>query len=150
MEYITRHLSRAEKKRFEHYVVSRIWHQLDDLSIKFVTQQYVRRPNGRALTDLFFPQIETHIEIDEPHHFKQKELDQLRELDIINATNHTILRVDVQSSIQSINKRITEIVNILKEKKQNTKDFRPWDLEKEQNPQTYIDKGFIDLSLIHI
>lgn len=146
LEYITRHFSRAQKKRFEHYVVTRIWHQLDDLSIKFVTQQYVIRPRGRALTDMYFPQLKTHIEIDEPYHFKQKEMDKLREADIINATNHSILRVNVNTTIQSVNEQIETIISHLKNKKDDLTDFQPWDLEEEQNPQTYIDKGFIDVS----
>lgn len=145
LEYITRHFSRAEKKRFEHYVVTRIWHQLDDLSIKFVTQQCVTRPGGIALTDMFFPQLETHIEIDEPHHFKQQELDKLRELDIINATNHSILRIDVNTTIHSVNRQISDIVNLLKAKKKQLSKFEPWDLKKEQNPRTYINKGFMDV-----
>lgn len=69
LEYIARQFSRAEKKAFEHYVVTRIWHQLDDTEIKFVTQQYVKRPDGIALTDMYFPQLKVHVEIDEGHHF---------------------------------------------------------------------------------
>ena len=91
LEFISRQFSKAEKKRFEHYVVTRIWHSLDDLSIKFVTQQYVSRPDSRALTDMFFPQLQIHIEIDEGHHKKQIEWDKLREVDIINATGHEVL-----------------------------------------------------------
>lgn len=90
LDYITRQLSRASKKRFEHYVINRIWHLLDDLSIKFITQQYVVRPNGRALTDMFFPQFGLHIEVDEPYHLSKKEQDRLRQSDIINATGHTV------------------------------------------------------------
>jgi len=39
LDYVTRQLARAERKRHEHYVVTRIWHLLDDLTVKFVTQQ---------------------------------------------------------------------------------------------------------------
>lgn len=42
LEYIARQFSKAQKKVFEHYVVTRIWHQLNDVEIKFVTQQYVK------------------------------------------------------------------------------------------------------------
>ncbi|MFO8067398.1 MAG: hypothetical protein R6U11_07440, partial [Bacteroidales bacterium] len=68
LDYIARQLSRARKKRYEHYVTTRIWHLLNDLTIKLVTQQYVKRPEGRALTDIYFPQLQIHIEIDENHH----------------------------------------------------------------------------------
>jgi very-short-patch-repair endonuclease len=146
LEFISRQFSRAEKKRFEHYVVTRIWHLLNDLSIKFVTQQYVSRPDGRALTDMFFPQLHIHIEIDEGHHKKQIEWDKLREADIINATGHEILRVDVTKDIDTINNEIEQIVERIKVQKSSVQNFKSWDIEAELNPQTYIDKGFIDLN----
>lgn len=145
LDYISRSFSRAEKKRFEHYVVTRIWHLLDDLSIKFVTQQYVTRPEGRALTDMYFPQLHIHIEVDEGHHKNQIEWDKLREVDIINATGHEVIRLDVAKDIETINKEIYKIVEKIKDKKRNISCFKSWDIEAEINPKTYIDKGFIDL-----
>ena len=65
-EYIIRQLARTKNKKYEQYVVSRIVHRLNMDDVKFVTQQYVSKPTGRALTDLFFPQIKLHIEVDEP------------------------------------------------------------------------------------
>ena len=71
LQFICRQLSRAEYKTYENYVITRIWHLLNDDSIKLITQQYVVRPNGgRALTDLFFPQLKVFIEINEGHHKK--------------------------------------------------------------------------------
>lgn len=134
LDYFTRQLSRARRKRFEYYVVSRIWHTLDDLSIKFVTQQYVVRPNGRALTDMYFPQFGLHIEVDETFHLNQEYQDKLREADIINATEHRIERVDTTKEIGSINERISEIVNLIKFKKSNI-DFIPWDIWLKSNLQ---------------
>lgn len=145
LDYISRQFCRAEKKKFEHYVVTRIWHLLNDLSIKIVTQQYVTRPEGRALTDLYFPQFQIHIEIDEGHHKNLIQFDKLREEDIINATGHEILRVDVTKELESINNDIEIIINKIKSKKSSLQDFKPWDIETEQNPKTYIDRGFIDL-----
>jgi very-short-patch-repair endonuclease len=142
---ITGQFYKAEKKRLEHYVVTRIWHLLDDLSVKFITQQYVTRPGGRAMTDMFFPQLHIHIEIDEGHHKKQIEWDKLREVDIINATGHEILRIDVTKDIETVNSRISEIVRIIRNRKASAVEFKPWDIVSEQNPQTYIDKGYIDL-----
>ncbi len=70
-EFILRQISKTNKKSYENYVVTRIWHLLNDLNIKIVTQQHVTRPAGRALTDLYFPQIKLHVEIDEGHHFDE-------------------------------------------------------------------------------
>jgi very-short-patch-repair endonuclease len=146
LEYITRQISRARKKRYEHYVVTRIWHLLNDLSIKFVTQQYVKGLEGRALTDMFFPQLKIHIEVDEGFHKNQIVWDKLRQADIVNATGHEVFRVDVTNDINIVNQEIDDIIKKLIDKKNGLSDFKPWDLEAEINPQTYINKGFIDLS----
>lgn len=146
LDFIARQFSRAEKKRYEHYVVTRIWHLLDDLTIKFVTQQYVSRPEGRALTDIFFPQLQIHIEIDEGHHKNQIESDKLREADIINATGHEVIRVDVTKDIEEINNQITLIIQRLKKKKSNIAYFKSWDIDAELNPKTFIEQGYIDLN----
>jgi very-short-patch-repair endonuclease len=146
LEYISRQFAKAQHKKYEHYVVTRIWHLLNDLSLKIVTQQYVTRPEGRAMTDLYFPQLQLHVEIDEDFHKKQIELDKLREADIINATGHDFLRVDVARDIDSINSDIEEIVNNIRRRKSDLAGFKPWDIEAEMCAQTYIDKGFIDLA----
>jgi len=145
LDFITRQLAKAQRKRFEHYVVNRIWTQLDDTSIKFVTQQYVARPDGRAMTDMYFPQLAIHIEIDEGFHKNQIEADKLREADIVNATGHQVLRVDVTKDIESINADIALIVATLRTTKAGSELFEPWNLEKEMDPKTYIEKGFVDV-----
>jgi len=146
LEFIAKQLSRAKGKVYENYVITRIWHLLNDLSIKFVTQQYIKRPTGRALTDMYFPQLRIHIEVDEAQHKDQVFSDKMRELDIIDATGHEILRIDVTKPIELVNNRIDEIVEILINSKNNDPEFKPWNIEAETNPQTYIDKGFIELS----
>ncbi len=146
LDFITRQLAKAQRKRFEHYVVNRIWTLLDDTTIKFVTQQYVARPEGRAMTDMYFPQLAVHIEIDEGFHKLQIEADKLREADIVNATGHQVLRIDVTKDIEIINADIAIIVEILRTTKAGIQDFDPWNLEKEMDPQTYIEKGFVDVA----
>lgn len=145
-DYITRQLGRTERKRFEHYVVTRIWHKLNDLTIKFVTQQYVIRPNGRALTDLYFPQLGIHIEVNEAYHLSIEEQDKLRQLDIVNATNHILWTVDTSKGIEDTNNQIDEIVEKILKIKNEKKDFKSWNMDIEQNPQFYIDKGFLKVS----
>lgn len=42
LNYITRQLAIAERKRFENYVVTRIWHILDGWTLTFfVTPQHI-------------------------------------------------------------------------------------------------------------
>jgi len=146
-EFIIRQLGRTKNKKYEAYVVTRIIHLLDDFSIKFITQQYVTRPEGRALTDLFFPQFGIHIEVDEGPHFTPSNIeeDKIREADIINATGHEILRVDVTKSFDEINAQISEVVKNIKIRRDGGQ-FVAWDINSEFNPETYIKRGYIDVS----
>lgn len=147
-EYITRQLYRTRNKRFEYYVITRIIHLLDDLSIKFVTQQHVVRKGQIALTDLFFPQFGFHVEIDEGPHFTENKiaLDKVRDADIISATNHEIEHVNVTKSIEEINQKIDRVIEKIRAFKKNDLEFKPWDIEAEFNPQTYIKLGYMDVS----
>ncbi len=145
LDFITRQLAKAQKKRHEHYVVNRIWNLLGDTTIKFITQQFVSRGDARALTDMYFPQLGIHIEVDEGFHKSQIEGDRLREADIINATGHIILRVDVTKDVDEINSEIDKIVFTIKSAKNSSSNFFPWDMDAEMNPKTYIEKGYIDV-----
>lgn len=75
LEFVAKQLDKTKKKRYEQLVVHRIWNTLNDLRVKFVTQQFVKRPTGRAMTDMYFPQFGIHIEVDEGHHKAQIEAD---------------------------------------------------------------------------
>lgn len=145
--YIKSQLAKTNKKNDENYVVTRIWNKLDSLDIKFITQQYVARENGKyALTDMYFPQVDLHVEIDERHHKAQIEYDQIREQDIISITGHEIYRIDVSGTIEEVNQSIDEVVEKIKGKISLLGDaFIPWEVEKEYEPETYIQKGFVDL-----
>jgi very-short-patch-repair endonuclease len=147
-EYIIRQIGKTNKKNYENYVVTGIWHQLNDLNIKFITQQYVTRPNGFALTDMFFPQINFHIEIDEPHHKRNVENDLTRETDIIDATKHRIKRIAITEDLNDINNQIRETVSdilhlISSYKKEN--NFEDWEFDKEFDPNYYKNKGKISV-----
>ena len=109
-EHIIKQLGRTKNKKYEAYVVHRIFHLLNDLDIEFETQQYVKRPNGMALTDMYFPQLSLHIEVDEEYHRDNIEDDKVRKADIVNATNHKLWRVDVSKALEDINSEINEIV----------------------------------------
>lgn len=149
-EYFIRQIAKTNKKNYENYVVTKVLHSIDDLKLKFITQQPVSLSNGkRALTDLFFPQINLHIEVDELYHQHRIDEDKLRELDIISVTNHDIFRVDVSKSLEEINSRIfilaEEIRNRVKNKIADS-SFIIWNIEKEYSADQYIQKGYIDVS----
>lgn len=151
-EYVIRQLARTKSKRHEQYIVTGIVHKLGRDDVKFVTQQYVKRASGRALTDLYFPAINLHIEIDEEHHGKQVEQDQLREADIIDATGHEIIRIDVKGTLKvmpelrEINDRIDDCVEKIKSKIAAAgTDFESWNMEKELSIEPHILRGYIDV-----
>ena len=149
-EYIKRQISRTNKKDYENYVITRIIHGVNDLNVKFITQQYVKRPNGRALADLYFPQINYFIEIDEGHHLTQMEADKVRDADFEDATGSKPKRIDVATkSIEEINQQIDcviiEIKSLITDKK-HKKQWIDWDLEAEMNPDTWIKKKKIHVN----
>ena len=148
-EYIRRQISRTNKKDYENYVITRIVHGIDDLNVKFVTQQYVKRPNGRGLADLYFPQINYFIEIDEGHHLNQMEADKVRDADFEDATGVIPKRIDVATkSIEEINVQINavtrEIKALIKDKKR-ANQWTDWDILNEMNPDKWIAKKKIHI-----
>ncbi|WP_278810683.1 AbaSI family restriction endonuclease [Obesumbacterium proteus] len=145
-EYVARQLARTKNKKHEQYVVTGIVHRLGRDDVKFITQQYVKRESGRALTDLYFPALNLHIEVDEKYHEKQVSCDQLREADIVDATGHEILRIPVTGTLKEINTRIDECVSEIRKKIDKLGDsFMPWDMEQEFNILPHIKRGYIDL-----
>lgn len=145
-EFIIKQIAKTNKKNYENYVVTRIWHRLNQTDIKFMTQQYVKLSSGYALTDLYFPQFNLHIEVDEPHHKKQQKLDIKRETNIIEATNHIIMRVTINDDIDFINQQIEEIIlyiTSMRIEKIKEGSFKPFDLAKEFDPNYHREKGYL-------
>lgn len=158
-EYVFRQIAKTNKKKYENYVVTRIIHLVNDLSLKFVTQQCVTNENGKwYLSDLYFPQLNIFIEVDEVHHLKNEELDKIRDADFEVATGGRTIRICVSQdknneykefSIEKINIQIDEVVLDIKKqyniiKKQE--NFIPWDIENEYDPNTWIEQGYIDVA----
>ena len=133
-DYLYRMFSHHTKdKDMENYVVNAIWARLDNLTIKPVTQQYVRRPNGYALIDLYFPQINYGIECDEAFHkdntFKdaEREIDLQRALSACSESELTIRRIDATLDAGRLHARIREIVAEIKQRvAEKGSQLPPW------------------------
>ncbi|MGL4675821.1 MAG: AbaSI family restriction endonuclease [Wohlfahrtiimonas sp.] len=158
LDYISCILNKMRHKKYECYVLSRFWHRLDDLTIEISPQQYIARENGFALADLYLPQFNLVIEVDESHHMSLKNLsaDQVREKDIIKATNAEIYRIPIysidhdserikQKSIDEVNHIIEDLVHYVKSRKNSMQDFKAWDMNKKHDTDYYIQKGNINL-----
>ena len=120
-EHILRLLTKIKHKKYEHFVISRIIHNLIATDIKFTCQQLVRRPNNkRALLDIYFPQVKLYLEIDEDQHNKEehKKLDAERSRDVIEAADLEEKRIDASEkrSLVQIAKDTDEFIAYLHEK----------------------------------
>jgi very-short-patch-repair endonuclease len=144
-DYIIKTLSRTNRKDYENYIVNAIWNRLARLDIQPVTQQYVKRSDGRyALIDLFFPQLNFGIECDESYHKVnvdhdlKRELTMLEMLGTVQETEDFILRrVDVDTSLESIEKQINAIVDEIKTLL-NSKKVNEWNIN--ERPATIVSR----------
>lgn len=153
LEYITRMLAKISHKRLESYVIHRIWNTLDNTDLHLVFQQYVVRQEGKyALADLYLPQINLVVEIDEPAHFQNKETDTIREQEISKHTQ--VVRIKCYNetngaaapcSLEELNRRTDEVVNLIKSKiSESGSYFKAWkgvDTVEDIRQRGYISVG---------
>lgn len=136
-DYLVRTFSRTKRKDYENYILTAIWHKLNNLDILPVSQQYINRANGSyALMDLYFPQLHIEVEVDEAHHKQQAAADELRMDDIIASVNEEAiddflcLKVDATRSIEAIEQQIADVVAVIQERAAN-KDLNWLTYEEE-------------------
>lgn len=165
IDYITRQFKRTFGKKYENYCVTRIYHLLNRDDVKFVTQQmFKKKGKDIAFADLYLPQINMWIEVDESHHYKNEEKDEQRTKDVIeenkisSSTKNKYRALDevvfdmpekperitvYDKSLEQINDRIDEIVEIIKSRIKDLGDqFVPWE-KVYSDPETFIDKAVI-------
>ena len=158
LDYITRLFRKISNKRFEAYVIQRIWDLLNDDRIRFVTQQYFRRDeNGRyALTDLYLPQINMVIEIDEGQHIANEHQDVQRSEDIMKIQDvdgvliERIALCDKNTSkaftMHEVHQQIDTVVKKIKDAVvQKGNEFQPWENDL-WTPEYYKRKGYFRVS----
>lgn len=169
IEYITNQFRKTFGKKYENYCITRIYNRLNNNDVKFVIQQPTKtKDNEIKFQDLYLPQVNMWIEIDEHYHSsdEQKQKDKIRTEEIIN--NNTINkelkrkynaldeviysleepeRIKVYGkSIEEINKKIEEIVEEINKRIKNLGDkFEPWN-SVFIPPEEYIKKGYIKTS----
>lgn len=161
-EFIMTQIKRTFNKKYENYCVTRIYHLLQRDDILFITQQMFQRDNGqRGMADLYFPQVNVWVEIDEGHHLAQAEDDEKRTQEIIDKKIKNLetvvsytqleepLRIPItDKSIKEINQSVDKIVEVIKDRVKQQEDngiFVPWNGVIE-DPQYYIKQGFVDTS----
>lgn len=145
LEYMTRLFAKISKKKTEAYVINRIWHQLDDDRVKFVVQQYIRRTQNKyALADLYLPQLGIFIEINEPFHKNNTEVDRIRNEEISQVTHSKPIVIDCDNSIGQIHSQISKVVRQIKQTIAEQGDkFIPWDGGNTLSVEYHRKKGYL-------
>ena len=156
-EIITKMLAKIAHKPIESYVINRIWHRLNDIRVRFVLQQYVRRKDGYAFADLYLPQIGMIIEINEKYHAtkEQTRKDAIRNHEIADTLNAKVKIVyaydkndrsedPIQLSIEEINEQVDNLVEEIRQRIANEGDkFLPCDYSiTRSTPEYYKSRGF--------
>lgn len=153
-DYILRALSKISHKRWEHYIINRIFHRLNDPELEFVCQQCIRKEGHSGqiyLVDLLFPQLKLYLEIDEAHHDSDeaKMADRIRCLDIMEATGFIEKRIPANNTtLDKINHLVDEFILFVRDRKAQQEAqglFRPWDYNSRYTAQIHINAGFLEV-----
>ena len=152
LDYISRLFQKTSHKAIENYVITRLWHKLDDNRIKMLPQQYVNRHEDKyALTDVFFPQVKIHVEVNERAHYESEErilADALRKKEIEKQTGHRVCVIDCRKSLQEIHNDIEHIVEEIRNavaEQERKGEFEPWNPDEEKTPEYWKKKGQISI-----
>ncbi len=148
LDYMARMFRKISHKRFETYVIQRIWHRLDDSRVRFVTQQYVKRPqdDDYALADLYLPQVNIVVEINEPYHYdeNQHKRDAIRNAEVSKIAGVQVFVVDCRKPMAELHQYIEHIVGVIRQKVNQLGDkFIPWMGLDEHTPAYYQRKGYL-------
>ena len=88
--------------------------------------------NGRFRIDLFIPAINFAIEIDEPHHDNQLEIDAFRQHEIEQELNCRFFRIKVNNPVNFYD-QLTELSNIIQQKIDQD-NIPEWEIPPMENP----------------
>lgn len=155
IDYLVKIFSRTKRKDYENYILNAVWQKIDYLDIRPVTQQYVKGDdNNYYLIDLYFPQINVGVEVDEAFHKNNREADLIRELTIeeklssIRQTNlFELKRIDAALSLEELTQRIEIVAAEIKEKIQVDKITGwDWDISIQEHIKK---KGYISVDDFH-
>lgn len=128
----TFHLKKNKKgfrvKKHENFVITALLHDERLRQLKPLTQHYVPLSDANyALIDLYYPQIDLAIEVDEPHHLDNQDADKERQKGIESLIQCDFIRFDVDagniiSDIETAKKQMIEKMELLKAKG----EFEEW------------------------
>jgi len=142
-------LAKIANKPTESYVINRLWHRLDDIRVRFVLQQYVKRKEGYALADLYLPQLGMIVEVNEEYHEtdEQKLKDAIRNREVADATKADVFIIRASGSLHEIHEQVDEIVSEIRRRIVALGDkFLPCDYSiTRSTPEYYKSRGFFSV-----
>lgn len=155
LDYMEHLFFSIKHKKTESYVIHRIWDKLDDTRILFKGQQEVLLPNGKhALADLYLPQLNIFVEVNEPYHENQVEEDEYRNTNIVNLTHGALYIIRCGKpekkgewrTLEEIHQQIDECVACIKEKIAQSIDcIKPWNMSKWLTVEYHKEKGILNV-----
>ncbi|MDA7690850.1 hypothetical protein N8782_00485 [Methylophilaceae bacterium] len=168
-EYILKQLNKSKNKIYEAYVTHRLFNALKSNDLRFSCQHYVKFEDGNyALLDMYFPDLNIQVEIDEGHHNNKKNIisDEERQelvkqtIDGLNSLERNgiltlksdleIFRVEIydESSLKSIEQIDKDIDDVIEKIKNIINDVKPslWNFEEEFSYKKYVNKKTITVS----
>ena len=167
--YILKQLNKSKNKMYEAYVTHRIFNALKSYDLRFSCQQYVKFENGNyALLDMYFPDLNVQVEIDEGHHNNKenikldgerqrsveetiKNMNSLIRNGVLTLKNDLeIFRVKIfdESKLKSIEKIDIDIDDVIIKikKKIDMVNPEPWDFDEDFSYKKYLKNKTIDVS----
>lgn len=126
LEHLTLMLNKRTKgKKYESFIIISLYARLSNPELIPITQQYVKSnsdKNKYYLLDLYFPQLNYGVEVDEGHHLNDKNSisDVVRSEDILNSIECEQARITifgkngVKNTYDEINRQIDIQVNHIK------------------------------------
>ena len=155
LEYMECLFDSIKSKKTESYVIHRIWNKLDDDRVRFVTQQKITLPNGKyALADLYLPQLNIFVEVNEPYHDKQKDQDKYRNEKIVELTEADQFIIECGKgtdkcewkSLSEIHQQIDECVTFIKKRITDVGDqLKPWSMSESLTVEFHKNKGYLNV-----
>lgn len=127
-EHIVSQLHRTYRKRHENFVLGALIHDEVIGELLVFTQHYVRfKTEGYALVDIFYPQLDIAIEVDEPLHQNFRESDRKREQQLKETLACDVIRIDVASGniYDQVKLLREELVNRMNQLRSSGK-WKPW------------------------
>lgn len=132
-DHLVRQIQKTAYKPHESFIVSSLLHDDKLKDLLPLTQHYVKRiDNKYALIDLFYPQINLAIEIDEPHHNKYSHHDNERQNDVEQNLKCDFFRISISNGniLDQIEKLKQKILTLIQAHKNS---WKVWEQPKTQS-----------------